>query len=148
MHWNKLLLLTHAAVAIPLIGSSVHNGLLSIRNLLGRPTPVRLRRLYPQVTLALYLAALLLGSIIYPAFRVEVRAAHLDVVHPWATGLFEIKEHWVALGIPLVIAQVLLPSDKGRAPVTRFRDLLGVATMIIVVWAGVVGLGLVVMEPL
>ena len=45
-----------------------------------------------------YLLTFLMGWLIYPVFRVDVRAAFLDKLNPWATGLFEIKEHLAAVG--------------------------------------------------
>ncbi len=146
--YDKLLLLLHAALAIPLIGSGVHNGVLGIRHLFGLPVQARLRRLYPRVVLALYVPNMLLGGLIYPAFRVDVRAGYLDAAHPWATGMFEIKEHWVALGFWLVLAQVLLPFERDRSPLSTTADALAALAMMVIVWAGLVGLGLVTLRPI
>jgi hypothetical protein len=47
-----------------------------------------------------------LGLLIYPVFRIKVRAEYFDPKLPWLTGLFEIKEYVGAIG--LFIALVLL----------------------------------------
>lgn len=53
-----------------------------------------------------YLSSFILGLLIYPVFRIKVRAAYFDPKLPWLTGLFEIKEFVEAIG--LFIALVLL----------------------------------------
>jgi len=53
-----------------------------------------------------YLLSFLLGLLIYPVFRIKVRAEYFDPKLPWLTGLFEIKEYVGAIG--LFIALVLL----------------------------------------
>lgn len=53
-----------------------------------------------------YLSSFVLGLLIYPVFRIKVRAEYFDPQLPWLTGLFEIKEYIGAIG--LFIALVLL----------------------------------------
>lgn len=53
-----------------------------------------------------YLASFILGLLIYPVFRIKVRAEYFDPQLPWLTGLFEIKEYLGAIG--LFIALVLI----------------------------------------
>ncbi len=53
-----------------------------------------------------YLLSFILGLLIYPVFRIKVRAEYFDPKLPWLTGLFEIKEYVGAIG--LFIALVLL----------------------------------------
>ncbi|MFQ6049755.1 MAG: hypothetical protein ACE5J0_01815 [Candidatus Paceibacterales bacterium] len=53
-----------------------------------------------------YLLTFILGLLIYPVFRIKVRAEYFDPELPWLTGLFEIKEFIGAIGV--FIALVLL----------------------------------------
>mgnify|MGYP005858345311 CR=1 FL=1 len=53
-----------------------------------------------------YLISFILGLLIYPVFRIKVRAEYFDPQLPWLTGLFEIKEYLGAIG--LFIALILL----------------------------------------
>jgi hypothetical protein len=53
-----------------------------------------------------YVLTFILGLLIYPVFRIRVRAEYFDLKLPWLTGLFEIKEYMAAIG--LFIALVLL----------------------------------------
>jgi hypothetical protein len=57
---------------------------------------------------AAYVLTWALGLLIYPVFRVKVRAAYFDPQIPWATGLFEVKEHVGSLGLFAALALVLL----------------------------------------
>lgn len=58
------------------------------------------------VGISAYLLSFILGLLIYPVFRIKVRAEYFDPQLPWLTGLFEIKEYVGAIG--LFIALVLL----------------------------------------
>lgn len=51
-----------------------------------------------------YVTTYVLGAVIYPTFRVRVRADLLDRTYPWATGLFEIKEHAASIVLLPVLA--------------------------------------------
>ena len=65
-------------------------------------------RMHSAMAGGFYLLTMLMGTIIYPAFRVEVRAELFDTTMPWLTGLFEIKEHLAALGIvPAIMLLVI-----------------------------------------
>ncbi len=54
-----------------------------------------------------YVASFVLGLLIYPVFRVKVRAEYFDSSLPWATGIFEIKEHLASIGLFIVLALAL-----------------------------------------
>lgn len=82
-----------------------------------------------------YLISFVLGLLIYPVFRIKVRAEYFDRKLPWLTGLFEIKEYVGAIG--LFIAFVLLgyylffKIDRAEKPVKQsFINLLFVLFLI------------------
>lgn len=110
----KLLLVLHAALAVALLGASVHNAVLGARTLFGLPVRNKLVRLYPKLALVLGLITTLAGAIVYPEFRVEVRAAYLDQALPWASAAFEVKEHLVLLALALLGAQVAWGAERSR----------------------------------
>lgn len=60
-----------------------------------------------QVGIIGYIITFILGLLIYPVFRVKVRAEYFDPSLPWATGLFEIKEHIGSIGLFIAIALLL-----------------------------------------
>lgn len=108
--------LLHACLAIVTVGLAVHNGILAAAALAGRPGRPGLQRRYARWLPWAYVATFALGLWVYPPWRVDVRAAFLDVQHPWLTALFEVKEHALALGL-LVLAWYV--------PATRARESAG-----------------------
>lgn len=146
---SKILLIAHAAGAIVLIGAATHNGLLALAQLRGRPSRPRLRRLYGRVVFWAYLSTFAIGLIIYPAFRVRVRAPLLDLELPLATAFFEIKEHWLAIGLMVLACHALMSRrirlDKSSAETTAY-GVLGIALMVVVWMAMLTGLTLTAIE--
>ena len=55
-----------------------------------------------------YIASFFLGLVIYPVFRVNVRANYFDKSLQWATAIFEIKEHVAALSFFAALALMAL----------------------------------------
>src|SRR5579883_2463776 len=95
---GPLLLVLHALCALGLCGSSVHQAVVAITALAGRPRP-RLARVYGLVVLCTYLATLLIGAALYPRYRYFIRALYLDRHAPWASNLFDLKENLATLGL-------------------------------------------------
>jgi hypothetical protein len=114
----KLLLIGHALVAGALAGSLTHLVVVTVRAGRGRVNE-RLLRLYPAVALASWAAVFALGSLIYPTYRVRVRAEHLDVEARWASILFDLKENFAVLIAPLLVALFVLsrsPRELAKRP--------------------------------
>jgi hypothetical protein len=86
-------------------------------------------RRYAGAVVLLFLTTTLLGMLDYPVFRVDVRAAYLDEQVPWATGLFEIKEHATAIGLALLPAYWILWREAvatgARRAITTLLTLIG-----------------------
>ena len=81
------LLLLHGIVGAALLGAVTHQA-IAVRAV-GYTRPV----------VVLYVASLLLGAWIYPAYRLEARVALEEMRLGWAVGLFELKEHFGAIGL-------------------------------------------------
>ncbi|MBI2377399.1 MAG: hypothetical protein HYV07_25585 [Deltaproteobacteria bacterium] len=97
--WSaKLLLLVHSGLGVVLLGAIGHFAILSAGALRGRPIAARFTSLYARWTFWLFFACVSTGALAYPSFRSEVRP-FFDAKLPWATGLFEVKEHFGALGL-------------------------------------------------
>jgi hypothetical protein len=140
----RLLVVLHALAAIVLIGSTTHHWLISVGYLRGSHK-VRLARIYALVGLCAYGVTFGLGLLAYPTFRYHVRGLYLDRHAPWASNLFDMKENFAALGLPLVIAtfvlsRILQPKDD-RALIYGYVALVTLTALI--VWFSVVG-GIVV----
>jgi hypothetical protein len=145
-----LLLVLHAASAVVLIGAATHNGVLAYRAWRGRAVRARLQRLYASVLFATYLPTVALGLWLYPTFRLEVRATHFDLHLPSATAAFEVKEHWVALGLFVLLAYLPLSRRldlRLPTPEVRAFHVLGLVLLVIVWWAMWTGLTLTALHP-
>lgn len=106
----RLWVLAHAAGAVVLVGASTHLSLVTLGYLRGR-YKLRLGRIYAATVLVTYLITFGLGSLAYPTYRYHVRGLYLDRYEVWASNLFDIKENFASIGLPLVLAVFLL----GRA---------------------------------
>lgn len=106
--WGKPLLLLHTLVAILLLGSMTHNVLLVVPYLWGTFKKVKLEKLYVKVGFVSYLMTFGFGALVYPNYRYHVRERYFDSQLPWASNLFDIKEHWAAIGLALFVAFLLI----------------------------------------
>jgi hypothetical protein len=147
----KLLMVVHGLCAVALLGSVTHTGLLAAYHLAGRPIRPKLRQSHAKITLWTYVATFTLGLILYPRFRLDVRAAYLDEHVPLATGFFELKEHLVAVGLMLAIAHFVMAPGvdvRARSSEAKLFHALGIALMGIVWIAALTGLVVVAIRPL
>lgn len=145
--WIRYLLILHAIVAAGLVGAATHHLLASRRYLQGRFDKLRVERLYALVTATLFVLTFFGGAMLYPVYKVRVRAEYFDAPQAvaeelklrseqstragspptgallgelsWAGRLFDIKEHWAALGCFASLALLLLsrrahPSEDRR----------------------------------
>ena len=97
----ELLMLVHLFATFVLIGSMTHNLLCVVKYLQGKFGRAKQELRYLKWSLSSYIFVYVIGAIIYPAFRVYIRGEVFDPLLPWATGLFEVKEHWAALGLAI-----------------------------------------------
>jgi amino acid transporter len=97
----SFLLLLHLFVTIVLVGSMTHGLLIVVGYLRGRFNRQKLEWLYVRVALWSYVIVYVIGALIYPAYRIRIRHDYFDPQLPWATGLFEVKEHWGAVGLAM-----------------------------------------------
>ena len=148
---HTILLVLHAVAATVLTGAAVHNGLLAFRSrFVGGARRLRLRRLYPTVVAGAWLVTFALGLLLYPTWRIEVRAAWLDAAQPSLVAAFELKEHWLAAG--LLMLGYLVPSSRRLdletpAADRRLIDELSMVLAAVVVYAAVAGLTLTGVRP-
>lgn len=108
---SKFLLVAHFAASVVLVGASTHDLVILIGLLRKKVLPAtgwKREKFYNKTAFYSYIACFLIGCVLYPAFRYYVRARYFDVDLPWATGLFEIKEHWLSIGMALVAAAYVL----------------------------------------
>jgi len=102
------LLLAHLLATFVLVGAMTHNLLIVAGYLRGKFGRQKLEWLYVRVSLWAYTIVYVIGALIYPAYRIRIRHEYFDSKLPWATGLFEVKEHWGAVGLAMFFAYYLL----------------------------------------
>lgn len=107
-HFYGPLLLAHLFATFVLVGSMTHDLLIVIKFLRGKFGRQKLEWFYVQVSLWSYAVVYVIGALIYPAYRIHVRHLYFDPELPWATGLFEVKEHWGAVGLAMFFVYYLL----------------------------------------
>lgn len=163
----RWLLVLHTALGVAAVGAATHLVIWLRRFGRGRGTRRAVLR-FGWVTLVLQVAAFAVGVVMYPTYKVEVRAAYLENASalvaaqearqaataqvmirehgtpesaPFPTDLvrsaaqaarwFDVKEHWVALGI-LVSAALLLilsrwPPDRQPVVTTTATALAAIS---------------------
>jgi hypothetical protein len=103
----RFLLVLHAAAAIVLIGATTHHAIIAWGYLRGRHK-VRLGRVYAATIAVTYVITFGFGLLVYPTFRYHTRALYLDRYDRWASNLFDMKENFAAIVIPMVAGMFLL----------------------------------------
>ncbi len=173
------MLLLHTALGVAAVGAATHLVLWSRGFLHGSFGRLRAVRRFAWIVVVLQIAAFAAGNVMYPTYKIEVRAAYLEnpeaiatdqasherelarvaereAVHaaePTATGAlvrraaraarwFDVKEHWIALGILASLALVLVLGFWD--PRSGGRELAPVVFGLAVVIAGTVWLGAVI----
>ena len=107
-NYYEILLLVHLFATFVLIGSMTHNLLIVVGYVRGKFGRQKLEWLYVRVSLWTYIIVYVIGALIYPAYRIYIRHHYFDPQLPWATGLFEVKEHWGAVGLAMFFVYYFL----------------------------------------
>jgi len=116
---SKPLLFLHLVTAVIAMASAIHLCVRFTMALRGRKGLFRIKKMHAQILAISYSISFILGAIIYPTFRVRVRYEYFDKELPWATMLFEIKEHYAAIALLPVLALYVISS---RLDFTRHED--------------------------
>ena len=104
------LLITHGLVAVALLGALTHQTLATWAPASARAGSFFGRfRTVPSAAFAnaivvLYAISAILGAVVYLYFRIDIRPALEQAGHWEALGLFDIKEHFAAIGLALLPA--------------------------------------------
>lgn len=109
---SKFLLFLHLMSTIVLIGSISLNLIIIIAGYWrGKFFKKNLEKLCVKISFWTYTIVCIFGALAYPTFRVRIRYEYLDKTLPWATGLFEVKEHWSTIGFALFMAYYFLRKE-------------------------------------
>ncbi len=102
---STLLLILHVLVGVALLGAITHQ-MVSVLgrqtgrggSFIGQYTGVS-PKTFTGAIVALYVANVVIGGVIYPNYRLNVRIPFEEMNLWWAVGLFELKEHFAGIGL-------------------------------------------------
>ena len=148
-HEARALLLAHGVLGFTAVFSATHHAAHSVLAALGRPQTRALQR-FGWIAPLSVLAQALFGLLLYPAYRVQVRAAVLDKVAPAVSQLFDFKEHLAALSLALIVAAAL--SARGQTAETPREQRVPIAALSVTaasfLWAAaIIGLYVTARQP-
>jgi len=139
------LLIIHGLVAVALLGAITHQALATLAPSRARPNSFFGRfRAVPSASFAnaiviLYAASTLLGGIVYLNFRIDIRP-HLERAGEWpALGLFDLKEHFVSIGLALLPAYWVCWRQPRAGESARTRVVLTSILAFVVWWGFLIG---------
>lgn len=140
------LLIVHGLCAVFMLGALTHQALSvwwPVTAGAGRTVFASFRAVraaaYANTIVVLYVVTATLGAILYPTYRLGIRTFLVDLRLSHANGIFELKEHFVAIGLGLLPAywyvwrQPLVPEQAAT------RKALTALLAFVVWWAFLVG---------
>jgi hypothetical protein len=140
------LLIIHALTSVALLGAITHQALSVWRPTRVAPTSFFAR--FRSVSAANYVNAIILlfvvvtfigGVLIYPAYRISVRIVLTQLRLNVPNGLFELKEHFAAVGLGLLPAYWYYWRQPLAQEYARTRAVLTTMLAFIVWWGFIVG---------
>jgi hypothetical protein len=138
-------LIIHGLVAVALLGAVTHQTLAAWAPTRGRPDSFfgRFRAVpsasYANAIVMLYVISTLLGGTVYLDFRVDIRPGLERARHWQALGLFDLKEHFVAIGLALLPAYWIGWRRPSADQSSRMAAALTLILAFIVWWSFLIG---------
>ena len=133
------LLFLHLIAAACVAGSAIHLAIRVNGYIRGKAIKIAHERLYARLLVISYVACFLLGAAIYPTFRIRVRHDYFDQAMPWATALFEVKEHLATVGLLAAIGAWMISREMPHPADDDCRNLLKLYGGLIVIVLLIVG---------
>jgi hypothetical protein len=141
----QVLLICHVLVGATLLGAITHQAFSvarkptsSGRNFIGRYRAVS-SPAFTNVIVLLFAVNVVLGGLLYPRYRIDVRPLLEDMQLRAANGVFETKEHFAAVGLGLLPAYWLFWRTPLAIDSTAARKYLTWILAFIVWWNFLVG---------
>jgi hypothetical protein len=139
------LLIVHGLLAVALLGAITHQALSAWAPAM-KPAgsfATRFRAVsggvYTNAILVLYVCTAVLGAFIYPEFRISIRGVLDEMDMPKAMGAFELKEHFVVVGLAVLPAYWYFWRTPGGGGHLQTRRALTTILAFIVWWSFLVG---------
>ena len=138
------LLIIHGLLAVALLGALTHQAVSlwwparGARNFAASFRAVR-SAAYTNAIVVLYAATASLGAVLYPSYRLFIRVLLSQLRLNAANGVFEFKEHLVAIGLGLLPAYWYYWREPSAAEQASTRRALSTILALIVWWSFLVG---------
>jgi hypothetical protein len=106
----QVLMIAHALTAVFLLGALTHQAFSVARATAAQKSNIvdRFRGVsspaFTNTIIVLFVLASIGGGLLYPRYRIDVRTTLEDLQLRSANGIFEIKEHFAAVGLGLLPA--------------------------------------------
>src|ERR1700680_883800 len=124
------LLIVHGLLAVFLLGAVTHQAMSVARRGAGSPRRSFVDKFggvnpatYATPIMVLFVITCIGGAFLYPQYRLDVRPALEDLQYRAANGIFEIKEHFAAIGLGLLPAYAVFwkpPLSAAQEPTRRY----------------------------
>jgi hypothetical protein len=136
-----VLLILHGLVGVALLGAVTHQAVSMLR-----PHPVHTgsfidrysgvnQPTFTTAVVALYVAQVGLGAVLYPSYRLNVRIPFEEMSMGWAVGLFELKEHFAGIGLGLL--PLYFARWQAKSPLAHGGDRIAITLILsFIVWWG------------
>ena len=145
MNSTTVLLIVHGLLAVALLGAITHQA-LSVWAPVRKPAGSFVGRFrgvpgaaYTNAIIVLFVLTAILGAVIYPAYRLEVRIVVEQLGLRPQNGAFELKEHFAVLGLAMLPAYWYYWRQPLAAEHARTRAVLTSLLAFIVWWNFLVG---------
>jgi len=132
------LLILHGLVGVTLLGAITHQMASLLRrhtarsgSFVDRYTGVT-QKTFTVAVVLLYVAGVVIGAIIYPNYRLNVRIPFEEMQLGWAIGLFELKEHFAGIGLCLL--PLYASSWQDAAAISRLNRFSITLLLALIVW--------------
>ena len=142
---TTLLLILHGLVGVALLGAITHQTVSALRrqpvrsgSFVDRYTGVN-NKTFTVAVVSLYVVQFILGAVIYPAYRLNVRIPFEEMSLGWAIGLFELKEHFAGIGLSLLPIYAYTWRTEQQETHRRDRIAISLLLALIVWWDFLVG---------
>jgi len=142
---NTALLIIHGLVAVALLGAITHQTIAAWMPSRGRRGSFvgRFRGVTPgsfaNAIVVLYSVSALLGAVLYLSFRVHIRPDLERAGHWPALGVFDLKEHFVSIGLALLPAYWVCWRQQRTFEPSRTPAALTLILAFIVWWSFLIG---------
>ena len=139
------LLIVHGLLAVALLGALTHQSFAVVRPAAPRNSsfPIRFRSVnaptFTRVIMVLYVITALGGGLLYPQYRLDVRTTLEDLQLRAANGVFEMKEHFVAVALGLLPAYAFFWRTPLNPAYDRARRAITWVLAFVVWWSFLAG---------